>query len=50
LEGAKIVEWPFQSCDAETNCTIKTKLEKFNKIGLEVFVIPTTDVPSNGEK
>jgi hypothetical protein len=25
-------------------------LEKFNKIGLEVFVIPTTDVPSNGEK
>jgi hypothetical protein len=44
----KIVEWPFQFWDAEANCTIKTKLEKFNKSGLEVFVIPMVDVPSNG--
>jgi hypothetical protein len=25
-------------------------LEKFNKIGLEVFVIPTTNVPLDGAK
>jgi len=40
LKEAKIVEWPFQFRDVEANCIIKTKLEKFNRIGLEVFVIP----------
>ncbi len=48
LKATKIVEWPFQFWDAKSNCIIKTKLEKFNKSGLEVFVIPTVDVPSNG--
>ncbi len=39
------MEWPFQFWDAEANCTIKTKFKKFNKIGVEVFVIPMTNVP-----
>jgi hypothetical protein len=50
LEQAEIVEWPFQFWDVEANYTIKTKLEKFNKIGLKVFVIPMTNVPSDGAK
>jgi hypothetical protein len=50
LEEAEIVEWPFQFWDVEANCTIKTKLEKFKKIGLKVFVIPTAKDPSNGAK
>jgi hypothetical protein len=50
LEEAEIVRWPFQFWDAKENCIIKTKLEKFNKIGLEVFVIPTTNVPLDGAK
>jgi hypothetical protein len=50
LEEAKIVKWPFQFWDAATNCIIKTKLEKFNKIGLNTFVIPTINVISNGAK
>jgi hypothetical protein len=40
----------FQFWVVEANCIIKTKLEKFNKTGLEVFVIPMVDVPSNGAK
>ncbi len=44
------MEWPFQFWDVEANCTSKTKMEKFNKIGLEVFVIPMAKVPSNGAK
>jgi hypothetical protein len=40
LEDANIIEWPFQFLDAKAKCTIKTKmLKKFNKIGLEVFVV-----------
>jgi hypothetical protein len=44
------MEWPFQFWDAEANCVIKTKLEKFNKIRLNVFVIPTANILSNGAK
>jgi hypothetical protein len=50
LEEVEIVEWTFQFWDVKAKCTIKTKLEKFNKIGLEVFTIPIAKVPSNGVK
>ncbi len=33
------MEWPFQFWDAKAKCTIKAKLEKYNKIKLEAFVV-----------
>jgi hypothetical protein len=42
------VDWPFQFWDVEAKCTINTKLERFNTIGLKVFVIAIFDSSSNG--
>jgi hypothetical protein len=50
LEEAKIVEWPFLILGCRGKLNNQTKLEKFNKIRLDVFVIPTTNVISNGAK
>ncbi len=44
LEYASIVEWLFQLRDAKKKCTIKAKLEKFNKIELEAFVVLMVNV------
>ncbi len=40
LEEADIVDWPFSFWDPGSKCRINLKLERFNKIASEAFIIP----------
>ena len=50
LEEADVVDWPFSFWDTQTRCRIKERLEKLNRVGLEVFLLPLSTDVSGGRK
>jgi len=50
LEEANVVDWPFSFWDTQTRCRIKERLEKLNRVGPEVFLLPSSTDVSGGRK